>query len=103
MRNTILIVVENTNIEALQVEELILAKSQLATIDAGYQELNLETPEWVSSRLLEVDHEINMRVKGELMRRLRAAKARRSSLLSRDDKKAAVEAEIAALEAKLAQ
>jgi hypothetical protein len=98
----ITMIVENTNVENIAtVEELILAKSQLQTIDAGYQELGIETPEWVSNLLLSADHEITMRAKGELMKRLRAAKARKSALLSRDEKRAALDAEIAELESKL--
>ncbi len=98
----ITMIVENTNVENIAtVEELMLAKSQLQTIDAGYQELGIETPEWVSNLLLSADHEITMRVKGELMKRLRAAKARKSALLSRDEKRAALDAEIAELESKL--
>lgn len=102
MNAKILIVIQNTDIETIgTVEELLLAKAQLRTIDDGYQELKLETPEWVTDKLTEVDHEVTMRVRGELMRRLRAAKARRSALRTADEKRVDLDAEIRELEGKI--
>jgi precorrin-4 methylase len=71
-------------------------------IDAGFQDLKLDTPEWVVDRLSEIDQEINIRTRNELLKRLRAAKARRSALLSKDERRQNLEAEIADLEGKLA-
>lgn len=99
----ILIVLENTDVSNINsVEELILARSQLQVIDAGFQDLKLDTPEWVVDRLSEIDQEINIRTRNELLKRLRAAKARRSALLSKDERRQNLEAEIADLEGKLA-
>lgn len=99
----ILIVLENTDVANVStVEELILSQAQLQTIDAGFQNLKLETPEWVTSKLEDVNHEINLRVRSELMKRLRAAKARRSATLSRDERRQLLDAEILELEGKLA-
>lgn len=97
-----IVMMESTPVDNIgTVEELFLAQSQLKTVDGGYQEMQLETPEWVVDKLSEVTHEITMRVKGELQRRLRAAKARRAALRTPDEKRGQLDSEIAALESQL--
>jgi hypothetical protein len=98
----ILIVLERTDVEEIgTVEELILGQNQLRVIDQGYQDLKLSTPEWVIDKLTQTTKEIDNRVQGELQRRLRAAKARRSALRTADEKRKDADAEIAELEARL--
>lgn len=97
----ILIVLENTAVDNVKLEELMLAKEQLRVIDSGYQELKMDTPEWVTDKFSEVTHEINSRVRAELMRRLKAAKARRSGLMTADERRKMLDDEIAELEAKV--
>jgi hypothetical protein len=100
----ILQLTQSTDIEQISsVEELFIAKAQLKAIDDGYQQFKMETPEWVSDLLLEVDHEITKRNKGELMRRLKAARARRSALKTADEKRTELDSEINALENALKQ
>lgn len=98
MSARILIILQNTDTEVLQVEELMVAQAQLQTIDAGYQDLKLETPEWVIDKLQEVATEIKLRVQSELARRLKVAKARRSNLRTADEKRRDLDLEIAELE-----
>jgi len=90
-----------TELDNLEVEALLLAKSQLKAIDDGFQELKVETPEWVIDRLSEVSTEINGRVRATLQKRLRAAISRRSALRTADEKRKDLDAEIAELEAKI--
>lgn len=97
----VLIVTESTDIEQNSVEELFIAKSQLKTIDDGYQEMKLDTPEWITDKLSTITREITLRVRSELQRKLRQAKARRSALKTADEKRKDLEDEIAALEVKL--
>ena len=80
-----LIILQESDTENFSIEELILAQAELRTIDNGFQELKLETPEWVVDKLTEAGNEINLRIRGELARRLKAAKARRSALRSRSE------------------
>ena len=102
MATKILIVTEYTAVDSIEdVADLILAKSQLATIDAGYQDLKIETPEWVLNQLGAVDAQITAQVRGQLQARLRAAKARRSNLATMSEKRAAADAEIKELEDRL--
>lgn len=100
MRATIIniraIVVEDTG-----VEDLMIAKSQLAIIDAGYTELKLETPEWVTNRLSEVTREILARVRAERERRLRELESRATALKPRSEVRKDVQKEIEALKAQL--
>lgn len=98
----ILVIIQNMDVEQVAtVEELIVGKAQLETVDSGYQSLGIETPEWVIDKLGETDREINSRVRGELQRRLRAAKARRAALRTREEQRSGLDSEIAELEKKL--
>lgn len=97
-----MIVIATTMIDDVEtVEELLLAKDQLKTIDDGYQELGLETPEWVSEKQLGVAQEITLRVKSELLRRLKTSRARRAALATADEKRVKLDTEIADLEKRL--
>jgi len=80
------------------VEDLLLGRNQLRVIDQGYQDLKLEPPGWVIDKLTEIEREITIRVKGELQRRLKLAKARRATLRTQEEKREAADAEIAELE-----
>ena len=87
--------------EDTQLEDLFVVKSQLLTMDSGYRDLKLDSPDWITNKLDEVVREINGRVRAELTRRLKAAKSRHAALKSRDERRKDAEAEIAELEAKL--
>ena len=101
--NRILVVLETTDVEtASSVEELLIARSQLKTIGDGYQDLKLETPEWVAVKLALVEREIGNRVRDEWTLRLRKAEARRSALKTRDEMRAFLDKEIEDLKKKLA-
>lgn len=91
---------KNLLAEDIVIEDLILAKGNLTVLDAGFQELGIETPEWVTDKLNLVSAEIINRNRAELQRRLKAAKARRAALATVDEKRNALDAEIAALEQK---
>ena len=61
METQILIVMQSTDMEQVNsVEELILAQNQLKIIDQGYQDLKLQTPEWIMDKLGETGHEIEV-------------------------------------------
>jgi hypothetical protein len=102
MATKILIVTEHTVVDNMDdVADLILAKNQLAIIDAGYQDLGIETPDWILDQLVAIDSQITAQVRGQLQARLRAAKARRSNLATMSEKRASADAEIKELEDKL--
>ncbi|OGC77237.1 hypothetical protein A2619_04450 [candidate division WWE3 bacterium RIFOXYD1_FULL_39_9] len=99
MRN--LIISETTCLENLSLEELILGKAQLKVLSDGYEELKVDAPDWVLVQSSAIVSEISRRTKDELLRRLKAAKARQASLLSRREIRQSVDAEVAELEARL--
>jgi len=98
----IMIIESTTPVEDVgSVETLMLARNQLKVIDDGFQELQLETPEWVSEKQLEVNREITFRVKAELQRRLKTARARRVAASTMDEKRQKLDVEIEGLEKQL--
>lgn len=92
---------QNLLTDDVALEDLILAKVDLRNLDAGCQEAGVETPEWVVDKLSLVTSEITNRNRVELQRQLKTAKARRSALATMDEKRKAMDATIAGLEAKL--
>jgi hypothetical protein len=87
--------------ETADLENLYLAKSVLKLIDQGYQEDGVETPESIMDKLSAVSGEIVNRNRAELQKKLKMAKARRSSLATPDEKRSRLDVEIAKLEAQL--
>jgi len=87
--------------DVASVEDLLLIKQQLKVIDDGFQELGLETPEWVSEKQLIITTEITSRVRAELLRQLKTRKARRSALATADEKRSILDTQITELEKKL--
>jgi hypothetical protein len=94
----ILIIDQAQVVESFQVEELMLAREQFKLIDSGYQELKLPTPEWIMDKLGEINREITLRVRADLERQLKNAKARRAALATADEKRQLLDAQITALE-----
>ena len=98
----VLIITQATIIEEVStITELILAKAQLETIDLGYQDMRLDAPGWVASKLEETKREIEMRVKVDQLRRLKKLKSQRQALRTPTEQRKDVEAEIAELEKKV--
>lgn len=87
--------------DSVSIDNLILAKAALTNLAAGYQELGVETPEWVVDKFNQVSRELVERNRAELERRLRSAKARRAGLATAEEKRKGLDDEIAQLEAKL--
>lgn len=88
--------------EDTQLEDLMIVKANLMTVDAGYQELKLASPEWVTDKLGEVSREILTRVRAALEARLKAAKARDAALKPKGELRRDIQDEIKELESQLA-
>ena len=88
-------------IDTTDVENLMIVKNYLMVIDKEYQNLSLDTPEWVTDKLGEVSREIDSRVKAELTLMLKQAKSRRAALKTADEKRNDLDAQIKTLEGKL--
>ncbi len=87
--------------ENAELENLYLAKAVLKSIDQGYQEDGIETPEHIMDKMTAITGEITNRNRAEIQKKLKMAKARRSSLATPDEKRIRLDAEIASLESKL--
>ena len=97
-----LVNIKGIEIEETNLESLMILKNQLKIVDDGYQELNIDTPEWVLDKLLAATSEINTRTRAELQRQLRAEEARVAALTPRDERLKDAKAKVEALKAKLA-
>lgn len=87
--------------ETADLENLYLAKAVLKLIDQGYQEDGVETPEAIMDKMTAITGEITNRNRAELQKKLKMAKARRSSLATPDEKRTRLDVEIAKLESQL--
>lgn len=83
------------------VEDLFIAQKDLTTMDEGFQKLGLDTPEWISEKLLTVTNEITSRVRAELLRQLKTDKARYASMAPKEEVRTQLKSNIAELEKKL--
>ena len=89
-------IVEDTNIE-----KLMLARAELLDIQMGYEQFSADTPEWVEDKLLQVNSEIDTKLKAEKLRKLKNLKAIRETLKTRTERRDETDAAIKALEESL--
>ncbi len=89
------------DVDGATIEDLYLAKGVLNMIDKGFQDDQIETPEWIMDKVTAINSEINSRNKAELQKKLKNAKARRAALATPDEKRSKLDEEIAILEAKV--
>ena len=94
-------IVIDIDTEAADINDLYLARGVLRMIDQGYQEEQIESPEYIVDKLNLISTEIRSRNKAELQKRLKLAKNRMETLQTRDERKSKLETEIAKLEEKL--
>ena len=85
-------------IDNVPVEDLMLVLSDLKSIDKEFQEINVQTPEAVIDKIVEMKNEIKNRNRAELLRRLKEAKARESALETQGEKRKKARDEITKIE-----
>ena len=86
--------------QRLDTEELVSLAGFGRSLEAEYSTLGVDAPEWIGNQLKAVRREIKTRNADAIASKLRSAKARLETLKTPDEKRAAVEAEIAELEKK---
>lgn len=101
MATKILIAVQSTDLDTIDIHDLFIAQNQLGVIVNGYADRKLDPPDWVSDKLADVTREIDFRLRAELQRRLKNAQSRRSALRTADEKRKDLDVEIAELEGRL--
>jgi hypothetical protein len=87
-----------SSIGRLETEDLIELSAFARTYEAEFTALGVETPEWVTNQTKALRREIKARNADALAARLRELKARREALKTPDEKREALDAQIAALE-----
>jgi hypothetical protein len=80
------------------VEELIELRSQSRLLYSEYDTQKLEKPDWLNNAVNDLDREIAARAHDERARKLSELKARKSQLLTNQEKRDILDAEIASLE-----
>lgn len=89
------------NVEEASVNELYLLEGMLKIIGEGYERDGIDTPEIIVDKMGEARREIVNRNRAELQRKLKLARAKRGTMASREERIAAVDAEITKLEQQL--
>lgn len=89
------------NVAALDMEELSFQAAQVSAIAAGYAASNLAAPEWFKAKQGELADELAHRTRAEKKRQLELLLKRREALRTPDEKRAATDAAIEALQKEL--
>jgi hypothetical protein len=82
-------------------EELIELRKEARVLSQEYEAQTLQVPEWLKNAATTLDAEIKLRARDEKLRRLNEVKGRRAALATPEEKRAGLDAEIAALEESL--
>lgn len=90
------------NTDGADMDVLIAMSAFGVGLRDSYRLLTGEVPEWVSIQLKVISREVKSRLADGLEKRLREAKARRTALAPAEEKRAALDMEIAELEKQLA-
>ena len=86
-------------VEDTQIEELLLARAELLDIEMGYEHFSADVPEWVSDKLMQVNSEIETKLKAQKLRKLKNLKSLREALKTKTERRDETDAAIAELEA----
>lgn len=88
-------------VDVVSLPDLILAQEQLRILDAGFQGLGIEAPEWVTDKAFLISKEIVARNEAELRRQLRKFEQRRAGLATPEEQRSQLDQKIATLKAQL--
>lgn len=83
------------------VEELIAVSAELSLLANGYANRGLEVPVWIADKSEEVDAEIKSKVKAERMANIKKMKSQRAALMTNEEKRKLLDAQIAEAESQL--
>lgn len=85
--------------DTLQIDEVIAYLAFAEGLKATYEKNSVDVPEWLDDRIRALKRDIHLKNADSLERKLREAKARRTQLLTADEKRKLLDAEIEELEA----
>lgn len=86
------------NPENTDVDEMIALSAFGRALAAEYAALSLDAPEWLGTQMASIGREINSRLSDLRAKRIREIKARLTTLMTADEKRAALKAELSRLE-----
>lgn len=86
-------------IDRIDLHEAVALASYAQTLKSAFEHRQIDVPEWLADSARTLDAEVGSRLRDARLKRLREAKNRLSALATPDQKRAALEKEIAALEA----
>jgi hypothetical protein len=88
----------DTNLRSLGLEQLVGLYAALSSDAKAYTELGLEVPKDLTKRLADIKRRVDELKRDEAEKKLATLKLRRDALRTPDEKRSALDAEIAALE-----
>jgi hypothetical protein len=80
--------------QRLETEELVSLSAYARILAEEYLSIKQDPPEWLENQFRAIRRELKTRNADALQNKLRAAKARRETLLTTDEKRAKIDAEI---------
>lgn len=98
----LLLEIQSINVDQSELDEVVASLAVANNIVTQYAALGLPAPDWLKDKVDTLAREVKARHRDLLELRLKQAKQRRERLKTRDEQKADVDAEIAALEKSLA-
>lgn len=91
---------KNLNVDRPQLDELIALQAEAASLKGAYEKFGIEEPEWLSNADRNLHREIRNRAAADIERKIREKKGQLEGLKTTAEKRAALEADLAALNAK---
>jgi len=83
------------------VDTLIAVDSQLKALAGNYADRKLVIPDWIGEKLTEIDVEVKALVRAERLASIKKKKSQRAALMTNEEKRMKLDAEIAEEEALL--
>ena len=83
------------------IDELVALSAEGKALQAEYASLGVDEPEWLGAAVRSLSRDVRTRQADAVEKRLRQAKARLQALKPQAERRAELEAEIAALQSKL--
>jgi len=99
--STMIETLKTLTVAKYNLEELIELRAEARVLSQEYEAQTLQAPDWLKNASTTLDAEIKLRARDEKRRRLNEAKSRRAALATPEEKRAGLDAEIAALEESL--
>jgi len=99
------VILMRREIEVLQIndfDDLVMTVIQLRNIASGYEELELDQPQWFFEKLRDAEAELKHRTRAQKERKLAELKMRQEHLKTRHEQREDVDDELRKLEEELA-